>query len=59
MKYYIVKKVKVKVPLTDPKAQRGVDVYLYSFLISALEGVGGQHHAPADYGLDSLEIESW
>jgi hypothetical protein len=33
-------KVKVKVPVTDPKAQRGVEVYLYSFLTSALEGGG-------------------
>jgi hypothetical protein len=39
--------VKVKVPLTDTKAQRVVEVKLYSFLTSALEGVGDQHHAQA------------
>jgi hypothetical protein len=26
---------------------RGIEVYLYSFLNSVLEGVGGQHHATA------------
>jgi hypothetical protein len=31
-----------------PRRPRGgVEVQLYSFVTSALEGVGGQHHAPA------------
>jgi hypothetical protein len=30
-----------------PKAQRGVEVYLYFFLTSTLEGMDGQYHAPA------------
>jgi len=31
------------------KAQRGIELQLYSFLTSALEGLGGQLHAPAVY----------
>jgi hypothetical protein len=31
----------------EAREGRGVEVQLYSFLTSALEGVGGQHHAPA------------
>jgi hypothetical protein len=39
--------VNVKLPLTDPKAQRGVEVQIYSFLATALEGCGwSDPHAP-------------
>jgi hypothetical protein len=37
----------------------GVEVWLYSSVTSALEGVGGQHHAPAALppGKDPVPIE--
>jgi hypothetical protein len=38
--------IKVKVLCNRPEGPEGVVVYLYSFLTSALEGVGVQHHAP-------------
>jgi hypothetical protein len=40
---------KVKVPLTEPKAQRRVDVPLYSFLTSALEGSGLSESRPGHF----------
>jgi hypothetical protein len=40
-------KVKVKISLTDPKAQTWVEIELYSFFTLELEGVGRQHHSPA------------
>jgi hypothetical protein len=39
--------VSVTLKCKSTKAQREVEVELYSFFTSALEGVGGQHPAPA------------
>jgi len=39
----------------------GAEVYLYTFLTTALEGVGGQLHAPSLFapGKDPLPIVQW
>jgi hypothetical protein len=39
--------VKVKVPRNRSEAPEGLEVELYSFSTSALEGMDDQHHAPA------------
>jgi hypothetical protein len=41
--------VKVNVPLTDTKAQMGVEVQLYSFLTSAVEGSGWSAPRPGRF----------
>jgi hypothetical protein len=44
-----VMEVKVKVPLTDSIAQKGVEVELYSFFTSALEGGGWSAPRPGRF----------
>jgi hypothetical protein len=40
--------IRVKVKFWCTKSYAGVEIWLHSFLISALSGVSGQPHVPAD-----------
>ena len=49
----LIIELQVKVMYAGRETQRRVDVYIYYFLNSALDGVGGQHDDPAAFPRES------